>query len=157
MGAGSAVGRTGSAGVAVRTIRVLLLEGLDSLDDLAAVLQVFPEGDLVAVDDHLVIWRVQLLTTKLGQLRVSLGGVGRAGSSQVVDILQDHVRVGHFGDVAKVRGVGYGAAGGSASACGVGGAAAFGGLGGFPSGRGEQCAGAGGARRREAICKRGIF
>lgn len=49
----------------VWAVRVLLLELVDAGNDFTVILQVLPEGNLVAVDDHLVGWVVDLLTAEL--------------------------------------------------------------------------------------------
>jgi hypothetical protein len=43
----------------------LLLELLDAAYNLATRVEVFPEGNLATVDEHLVEWVMNLLTTKL--------------------------------------------------------------------------------------------
>ena len=78
---------------------ILLDVLIDGRYDLAIIFDVFPIGDLAAVNDHLIIGRMQLSTTQFSQL-------GTAALTfawcQVVDILEDQIFVVNHFEVAKV-------------------------------------------------------
>ena len=78
--------------VTVRSVRVLLNELLDGLNDFTVVLQVFPEGDLAAVNNHFVVRGVELLTSELSKLGVYslVVGSGLTGR-QVIDVLKNYI------------------------------------------------------------------
>ena len=72
------------------TVRIILFESRYRLGYLASALQVFPEGDLIAVYDHLVIRLVQF-TAELNKRNIvtsRTGGATRTAtrSLQVVNI-----------------------------------------------------------------------
>jgi hypothetical protein len=117
---GAAVGATGAlnAVAAVRvgaaalvgtllTIRVLLFEGLDGFSNLAIIFEVFPERDLITVDDHLVI-RFMQFTTELDQGNAGVAGAGAGsgaaiGGLQVVNVSNNKILTVQCLDLAEVH------------------------------------------------------
>ena len=111
---GAGGGAVARAAVAARVtvllaVRVLLYPLSDRLGYLAIGLQVFPEGDLVAVDDHLVLRPMQF-TSQLHE-RYALVAVGVAiflvwlyllVYIQVVDVLQVDVGLANALDFTEV-------------------------------------------------------
>lgn len=76
---------------------------IDGLNHLTSTLQIFPERDLVAVNNHLIKRRVELLTTKLSQLDVIATATTRTCVlSDVVNVLQDSKLVVKLSNFPKV-------------------------------------------------------
>ena len=103
---GAVVAATAALVGTLLAVRVVLLEGRNGFGDLATGLQVFPEGNLVAVNDHLVVRFVQL-TTKLdqGHAGVAVRAAARtvAAGLQVVNVGDDKVLVVQGLNVAEVH------------------------------------------------------